>query len=66
MKQLRIYLDTSVFGGCFDDEFAVESNILFKEIKKGKFKLIVSPVVLREIEKAPKEIQNILTEIPDI
>jgi hypothetical protein len=23
MKTPRIYLDTSVFGGCFDEEFAI-------------------------------------------
>jgi hypothetical protein len=65
MKLLRVYIDTSVFGGCFDDEFAHESKILFEEIKNGKFKLIISPVILREIEKAPKEVQEILAELPD-
>jgi hypothetical protein len=24
-KKLRIYVDTSVFGGCFDEEFMKES-----------------------------------------
>ena len=33
MKKLRIYLDTSVFGGCFDREFEVESNNLSEEIE---------------------------------
>ncbi len=28
----RIYLDTSVFGGCFDDEFAKDSLRLIEEI----------------------------------
>ncbi len=37
MKQLRIYADTSIFGGCFDEEFAKESQALFEDIKKGKF-----------------------------
>jgi len=29
MKQLRIYMDTSVFGGCFDEEFKKTSKALF-------------------------------------
>ena len=37
MKNLRIYLDTSVFGGCFDDEFSEDSKALFDDIKAGKF-----------------------------
>lgn len=35
MKQHRIYADTSVFGGCFDDDFSEESKALFNEIKSG-------------------------------
>jgi predicted nucleic acid-binding protein len=65
MKQLRIYIDTSVFGGCFDEEFEHESRALFREIKSGKFKLIISPVVIRELEKAPSKIQSILADIPN-
>ncbi|MBI4678184.1 MAG: hypothetical protein HY748_11430 [Elusimicrobia bacterium] len=26
MKPLRLYVDTSVIGGCFDDEFASDSH----------------------------------------
>jgi hypothetical protein len=33
MKILKIYLDTSVIGGCFDEEFAEESNTLIDQIK---------------------------------
>jgi len=31
MKTQRIYLDTSIFGGCFDDEFASWSNFYSNE-----------------------------------
>ncbi len=47
MKRLRIYADTSVFGGCFDEEFSMESNTLFNAIKNGKFIVVVSPTTLR-------------------
>ena len=40
MKRYRIYVDTSIFGGCFDDEFAIESNKLFEEIKSGNTLLL--------------------------
>ncbi|MEK6615762.1 MAG: hypothetical protein AABZ32_06590 [Bacteroidota bacterium] len=32
---MRIYIDTSVIGGCFDEEFQQWSNELFDEFKKG-------------------------------
>lgn len=64
MKKLRIYLDTSVFGGCFDDEFAEESKALFEQIKNGEFKLVISGTTLREIEKAPEYVQRILADLP--
>jgi len=64
MKKLRIYLDTSVFGGCFDDEFSDESRMLFEQIKSGKFKLVISGTTLAELDKAPEYIQKILSELP--
>ena len=32
-KRLRLYADTSVFGGCFDPEFEAESRALSEEIE---------------------------------
>ena len=34
---MRIYVDTSVFGGCFDPEFEIWSNRLVDLFKIGKF-----------------------------
>jgi len=64
MKQLRIYADTSVFGGCFDKEFAEESKSLFEDIKAGKFALVISSTTLGELEKAPDYVKKVLAELP--
>jgi hypothetical protein len=64
MKKLRIYADTSVFGGCFDEEFAEESKILFEEIRAGGFILVVSDVLLREILDAPERVTRLVAELP--
>jgi len=53
MKITRIYLDTSVIGGCFDDEFAVWSNALIEDISKGIFIGVTSEIVEAEIADAP-------------
>jgi predicted nucleic acid-binding protein len=58
MNPLRLYLDTSVFGGCYDAEFEKESNALFRLAKQGKFKLLVSDLVLGELVPAPKEVRE--------
>lgn len=65
MKRLRIYLDTSVFGGCFDDEFRTASKKLFTDISAGKFILVISATLLEELQGAPEKVRNILKEIPD-
>jgi len=64
MKQPRMYADTSVFGGCFDDEFAEESRKLFDEIKNGKFTLVISTTLLSELDRAPDHVQNVLADLP--
>ena len=63
MKKIRIYADTSVFGGCFDDEFSEDSKAFFNDIKSGKFILIVSSTTLRELNKAPDMDINLLAFI---
>ena len=64
MKKIRIYADTSVFGGCFDDEFSEDSKAFFNDIKSGKFILIVSATTLRELNKAPDFVQKVLADLP--
>ena len=63
MKQLRIYADTSVFGGCFDEEFADESKRLFEDIRNGKFLLVVSGTTFRELARAPENVRNVLAQL---
>lgn len=63
-RRLRVYADTSVFGGCFDDEFAETSRAFFAEVRAGRFLLVISPVTLRELLDAPEHVRAILTELP--
>jgi hypothetical protein len=50
---MKVYADTSVFGGVFDEEFARDSRQFFDEVLVGKFSLAVSALVEEEIESAP-------------
>ena len=42
---IRVYADTSVFGGVFDEEFSAPSRAFFDEVRSGRFQLVVSPVI---------------------
>ena len=65
MKTPRIYCDTSVFGGVYDDQFAEASRLFFELIRAGTIKLVVSPVVGREIEHAhaPEAVKSTYLEM---
>lgn len=65
MRRLRVYADTSVFGGCFDEEFDDDSRAFFRDVVRGRFTLVVSPVLLMELRRAPERVQRVLTDLPD-
>ncbi|MBI4054860.1 MAG: PIN domain protein [Elusimicrobia bacterium] len=63
MKQ-RVYIDTSVIGGCLDEEFTEWSNALFKEFRDGKKTAVISDLTRLELQEAPEKVQNVLTSMP--
>jgi predicted nucleic acid-binding protein len=63
MKVQRVYIDTSVIGGCFDQEFSLWSNGLLQDFTNAVFKPVLSLLVTAEVEEAPDVVQAKLTEI---
>jgi hypothetical protein len=63
--KLKIFVDTSVLGGCFDDEFKEWSNKLVNEIKDELKIAVISDLTLRELEDAPFEVRENVTNIPE-
>lgn len=61
----RVYIDTSVIGGCFDEEFATWSDALFREFRKGAKTAVVSDLTRLELEKAPRKAREALASIPN-
>jgi len=61
----RIYTDTSVIGGCLDEEFSAHSVQLFERFRKGLDILVLSDLTLAEIEGAPPEVRKILETVPE-
>jgi len=64
MFRSRVYIDTSVVGGCLDEEFKETSLQLFDEFEKGIKILVISDVLLFELEKAPDDVKSILEKVP--
>lgn len=62
MKQ-RIYIDTSVFGGYFDEEFAEHTIPLFNRLKDNEFTLLFSTVTQDELENAPEKVKKLVTSL---
>jgi predicted nucleic acid-binding protein len=55
---LRVYADTSVFGGAYDQGFEQTSNTFFDQVRSGRFHLVTSAVVQAEMEAAPTQVQQ--------
>ena len=60
----RIYIDTSVFGGYFDEEFKDDTIPFFKNMIDKKIKIIASEVLELELYKAPIYIQDFYESLP--
>ena len=62
MRQ-RIYIDTSVFGGYFDDEFAEHTIPLFDRLRNKEFTLLFSIVTQEELENAPDNVKKLVKSL---
>lgn len=60
----RIYVDTSVIGGCCDAEFADGSRKLIALGKDGAAVLLISDLMITELQRAPAAVQAVLVQIP--
>ena len=58
MKQ-RIYIDTSVVGGYFDDEFSADTIPFFERAIKGEIQIILSDLLEAELLRAPEFVKEI-------
>jgi predicted nucleic acid-binding protein len=62
----RVYVDTSVFGGILDEEFAVATGRFFERAHRGEFSLIVSTSVMLELRSAPQPVRDEFERISGI
>ncbi len=60
----RIYVDTSVIGGCHDNEFREQSKQLFEVFRRGEATMLLSAVTLDELADAPPSIRQVASIVP--
>ena len=59
----RYYIDTSVFGGYFDEEFAAHTIPLFQRYKNNEFTLLFSTVTQDELINAPEQVKELVKSL---
>ena len=62
MKQ-RLYIDTSVFGGYYDEEFEEFTKPIFDRIREDEFLLLFSTVTQDELENAPIQVRELVKHL---
>ena len=55
---IRIYADTSVYGGVFDSGIDAASRGVFEQVKSGYFELVTSSAVADELAFAPERVRK--------
>jgi len=61
----RIYIDTSVVGGFFDDEFKDATQRLFERLKLDEVRFVISDLLELELIQAPERVSNLLLNFPN-
>jgi predicted nucleic acid-binding protein len=63
MRKLRIYIDTSVIGGYFDNEFEQETKELFQKFTNKEYVAVISDITERELLAAPDHVRRLLVNL---
>lgn len=61
----RLYFDTSVFGGVYDEEFEQVSRLLFEKVKIGEVICVYSDLSITELRNAPEKVKQFFQSLPD-
>lgn len=60
----RIYIDTSIVGGYFDDEFREVTIMLFQRLENREIRFVVSDLLDIELINAPAHVRELLFKYP--
>jgi len=63
MRKLKIYIDTSVIGGYYDQEFEIDTKALFDKFISKEYELIISDLTQRELIGAPENVKTLINKL---
>lgn len=63
--KVRIYVDTSVIGGCEDEEWREHSIRLMECFIRGEYILVLSDLTIQELAAAPEHVRRRVAEVPE-
>lgn len=62
--KLKIYIDTSVIGGFYDEEFKDATQQFFQRLENNEIIFIISDLLELELTRAPKHVSELLLKYP--
>lgn len=62
-RPMRVYVDTSVFGGAFDEKFEEASRRFFDMVRSREISLVISSTVADELKDAPEPVRIFFREL---
>ena len=65
IEKTKIYIDTSIVGGYFDEKFEVATKALFKRLENKEVIFVISEVLTGELEGAPQHVKTLLDNYKD-
>ena len=64
MKQpIRVYADTSVFGGFFDSQYTSASREFISNVRRNIYELVISPHLADELQLAPAPVRDLFARV---
>lgn len=63
ISPIRVYADTSVYGGTFDAEFKSHSSLFFNQVRSGRFLLVSSAIIDAELANAPASVRQLAQDL---
>ena len=60
---MKLYLDTSIFGGFFEPEFQLWTQKLIGDILDGQYIAVVTDLTLLELENAPEKVKDLADRV---
>jgi len=64
-QPIRVYVDTCVFGGTLDKEFALATARFFEMVRDGRYHLVISSLVVSEISVAPQQVLDLFNNLQE-